>query len=423
MFIDEAKIYIKAGNGGNGCVSFRREKYIPSGGPDGGDGGKGGDIIFVTDVNARTLVDFKYKTKYIGNSGENGGTYNCSGKAGDDIIIRVPVGTIIRDAITMQPIFDLSKPEQQFIAVKGGKGGAGNQHFATSRRQTPNFAKSGEDGEEKEIILELKLLAEVGLIGFPNVGKSTLLSIVSSARPKIADYHFTTLTPNLGVVTVDNDNEFVIADIPGLIEGAHEGIGLGHEFLKHIERTKLLIHVVDVSGSEGRDPVEDFEKINEELEKYNEKLSKRPQIVAANKCDISSKENIDRFVKEIKKRGYEVFQISGATSLNVKKLMKRTYEIIKELPDTVLFEQNETFVEYVAKEDELFTIRKEGRVFHIEGKWAKKLVNSTNVTDHESMQYFQRTLRKNGVIKALEDMGVQEEDIVSIYKIEFEYIR
>ncbi|MCK5811414.1 MAG: GTPase ObgE [Clostridiales bacterium] len=423
MFIDEAKIYIKAGNGGNGTISFRREKYVANGGPDGGDGGNGGNIIFQADANARTLVDFKYKRKYVGENGENGSKRNRSGKSGEDIIIKVPMGTILKDFESLQPLCDLSKDLQEFVAVRGGKGGAGNQHFATPRRQAPNFAKSGEEGEEAEVILELKLLAEVGLLGFPNVGKSTLLSAVSSARPKIADYHFTTLHPNLGVVSIDAENEFVIADIPGLIEGASEGVGLGHEFLKHIERTKLLIHMVDASGCEGRNPIEDFDKINKELLQYSEKLATRPQIVAANKSDIADKEIMKTFLAEMKKRDYEVFEISGVTQKNVKQLMQRTYEIINELPDTILFEANEDYVNYEAIEEDKFVITKEDRVFIIEGKWAKKIVNSTNMDDFESLQYFQRTLRKSGVIAALEDYGIQEGDIVSIYEIEFEYIR
>jgi len=423
MFIDEAKIFIKAGNGGNGSLSFRREKYVANGGPDGGDGGKGGDIIFIADANARTLVDFKYKRKYIGNHGENGSKRNRKGKGGENTIINVPIGTLIKDANTPNILCDLSNDRQEFIAAKGGLGGAGNQHFATPKRQAPNFAKSGEEGEELEIILELKLLAEVGLIGFPNVGKSTLLSAVSSATPKIADYHFTTINPNLGVVRIDNENEFVVADIPGLIEGANEGIGLGHEFLKHIERTKLLLHLVDVSGSEQRNPIEDFEKINEELFKYNENLSKRPQIVVANKCDICEKEDIDIFVNEIKKRGYEVIEISAATSKNTKLLMQKTYEAIKRLPETVLFEQGEDFVEYEAKEEELFTIYKEDRIFYVEGKWTKKLVNSTNIEDYESLQFFQRALKNNGIIKALEEYGIQEGETVSIHGVQFDFIR
>lgn len=423
MFIDEAKIYIKAGNGGNGNISFRREKYVANGGPDGGDGGRGGNIIFIADANARTLVDFKYKRKYICENGENGDKRNRSGKTGEDIIIKVPVGTIIKDLETQKPICDLSKDLQEYTAARGGRGGAGNQHFATPRRQAPNFAKSGEEGEEADIILELKLLAEVGLIGFPNVGKSTLLSAVSSARPKIADYHFTTLHPNLGVVSIDSENEFVLADIPGLIEGASKGIGLGHEFLKHIERTKLLIHVVDASGCEERNPIEDFDKINEELLQYSEKLEKRPQIIAANKSDIADSETIKAFITEMKKRGYEVFEVSGVTQKNVKKLMQRAYEIIQTLPDTILFEANEDYVDYEAVLEEKYVITKKDRVFIIEGKWAKKIVNSTNMDDFESLQYFQRTLRKSGVITALEDYGIQEGDLVSIYEIEFEYIR
>lgn len=424
MFIDEAKIYVRAGNGGNGSVSFRREKYVANGGPDGGDGGKGGDIIFIADVNARTLADFRFKKKYIGNDGEAGGKKNCSGKYGEDTIINIPVGTIIRDAKTNKILIDMSKPEQRFVVAKGGAGGAGNQHFAKSTRQIPTFAKAGNSGEEKNILLELKLLAEVGLIGFPNVGKSTLLSRVSSAKPKIANYHFTTLTPNLGVVTVNKDYEFVIADIPGLIEGAHAGSGLGHEFLRHIERTKLLIHVVDISESEGRDPIEDFEKINNELELFKPELMNKPQIIAANKSDIASNsDKKDEFITEMKSRGYEVFLISAATGTGLSELLYRTAAIVKELPDTELYEKTDDIAEYIVKEDSEFVVKKVEDYFIIEGSAVQSLMGSVNLEDYDSLGYFQRRLRNLGMIDALVNAGVQEGDTVCIGNFEFNYMK
>lgn len=424
MFIDEAKIYIKAGKGGNGTVSFRREKYVANGGPDGGDGGKGGNIVFIADENVRTLADFRYKRKYIGNNGENGGKKNCSGKYGEDTRIRIPMGTLVRDAKTNKVLADLSKPNQEYIAAKGGKGGAGNQHFAKATRQIPTFAKSGIDGEERTIILELKLLAEVGLLGFPNVGKSTLLSRVSSAKPKIANYHFTTLTPNLGVVKIDRDFEFVIADIPGLIEGAHIGTGLGHEFLRHVERTKLLIHVVDISESEGRDPVEDFEKINQELEKFKPELATRPQIIAANKVDIAVDSKVaDDFTKEMLSRGYEVFLISAVTGTGLSELIYRTAELVKELPETELYENLNEIKEYVVKEDSGFYVRKVEDYYVVEGPTVEKLMGSVNLDDYESLGYFQRRLRALGIIEALVNAGISEDDTVCIGDFEFNYMR
>ncbi len=423
MFIDEAKIKIKAGKGGDGLVSFRREKYVPNGGPDGGDGGKGGDIIFIADANVHTLADFRYRKKYVGNNGEDGGARNCSGRSGEDITIKVPVGTIIKDDQADQIIADLNSEGQVFTAAKGGKGGSGNQHFATSTRQVPNFAKKGSEGEERDISLELKLLADVGLIGFPNVGKSTLLSRVSSAKPKIANYHFTTLTPNLGVVRVDREFEFVIADIPGLIEGAHEGTGLGHEFLRHIERTKLLIHVVDVSGSEGRDPVDDFEKVNKELYSYSEKLKQKPQIAAGNKADI----DIDgiktaEFIEKMEAFGVEVFIISAATGNGVGDLMNRTAELVRKLPSADISEISEEIKEYVVKKEAPFRIEKVEDYFVIEGEQAVKLVQSVNLDDYESLSYFQRKLRMLGIIDKLKDAGVKEGDTVCIGDFEFDYM-
>jgi GTPase len=424
MFIDSAKIYVKAGNGGNGAVSFHREKYVAAGGPDGGDGGKGGDVIFVVDEGVRTLADFRYKRQYKADPGVDGSSGKCSGRNAEDIIIKVPAGTIIKDEETGRILADLTVPGQRSIIAKGGRGGKGNQHFATATRQVPNFAKAGIPGVERNILLELKLLADVGLIGYPNVGKSTILSMVSAAKPKIANYHFTTIDPNLGVVSLGVGTSFVIADIPGLIEGAHEGIGLGHEFLKHIERTKLLIHVVDVAGIEGRDPIKDFEDINNELKLYNPLLAERPQIVAANKVDAAaSEENFEVFKTEIEARGYKVFPISAATNKGLTELMFHAWNTLKDLPETIITSEIEEEVVYTAHDKEPFEIRKEGEVFIIEGSWARKLVSSTNFTDYESTQYFQRALKRKGVIDELERMEINEGDTVQIYGAEFDYVR
>jgi GTP-binding protein len=425
MFKDTAKIYVKAGNGGNGMVSFHREKYIAAGGPDGGDGGKGGDVVFLVDEGVNTLIDFRYKKNFKAEPGQDGGASNCSGKNGEDIIIKVPVGTIVKDEVTGVTLVDLVKPGQTCVIVKGGKGGKGNQHFATSTRQIPNFAKSGDLGEERSLILEMKMIADVGLIGFPNVGKSTILSMVSAAKPKIANYHFTTLVPNLGVVKIDQGKGFVMADIPGIIEGANEGVGLGHEFLKHIERTKLLVHVVDVSGVEGRDAIEDFEIINSELEKYNAILATRPQIVAANKMDIpGAEENFQLFKNELESRGYKVFGVSAATNKGLKELMYYVSDTLDTLPDTILLEeQKDEEVVYTAKEEAPFEIRIEDDVYIVEGSWLRKVLGSTNITNYDSLQYFQRALKRKGVIAALEEMGIQEGDTVRIFDTEFEYSR
>lgn len=425
MFRDSAKIYVKAGNGGNGMVSFHREKYIAAGGPDGGDGGKGGDVIFVVDEGLNTLIDFRYKKNFKAEPGQDGGTSNRSGKNGEDLIIKVPLGTVVKDELTDMVLVDLIKPGQTCVIAKGGRGGKGNQHFATPTRQVPNFAKSGDLGEEYSLILEMKMIADVGLVGYPNVGKSTILSMVSAAKPKIANYHFTTLVPNLGVVQIEHGKSFVIADIPGLIEGAHEGVGLGHQFLRHVERTKLLVHVVDVSGVEGRDAVEDFDTINSELQKYNQVLSTRPQIVAANKMDIpGAEENYKTFKEELEKRGYKVFGISAATNKGLKELLYAVSETLKTLPDTILLDetQNEEVV-YKVQEEKPFEIHIEDGVYVIEGKWLRKVLGSTNITNYESLQYFQRALKKKGVITALEEMGIQEGDTVRIYDTEFDYTR
>ncbi|QNU68795.1 GTPase ObgE [Ruminiclostridium herbifermentans] len=423
MFKDSARIHVKAGNGGNGCVSFHREKYVAAGGPDGGDGGKGGDVIFEVDEGLNTLIDFKYKKNFKAQSGEDGGTSNCSGKNGADLIIKVPRGTIIKDEVTGMVLVDMIKQGQRCVIAKGGKGGRGNQHFATPTRQIPNFAKSGDIGEEYSLILEMKVIADVGLVGFPNVGKSTILSMVSAAKPKIANYHFTTLVPNLGVVKIDEGKSFVIADIPGLIEGASEGVGLGHEFLRHVERTKLLVHVVDVSEIEGRSAIEDFETINKELLRYNELLASRPQIVAANKMDIpGTEEKYAAFKAELESRGYKVFGISAATNKGLKELMYYISNTLSTLPDTILIDENkDEEVVYTAKDEKPFDIHIDNGVYVVEGNWLRKVLGSTNLDNYESLQYFQRALKKKGVIAALEEMGIQEGDTVRIYDTEFDY--
>jgi len=424
MFIDVAEVYLKAGDGGDGAVSFRREKYIPNGGPDGGDGGDGGNIVFRVDTGLNTLIDFRYKRKYVAPNGERGGARNCSGRAGEDLVVRVPLGTVVKDKETGRIIADLSREDQQEIIVRGGKGGWGNQHFATPTRQAPNFARKGTPGEERWVVLELKLLADVGLIGFPNVGKSTLLSVVSAARPKIADYHFTTLTPNLGVVYVGEGASFVMADIPGLIEGAHKGAGLGYQFLRHVERTRLLIHVVDVSEADGRDAVNDVDVINRELEMYNPELSKRPQIIAANKADaVSDMSRLERFRREMENRGYPVFVISAATRKGVNELIRYAYERLREIPPVVLYDASQREIVAEEKEEEPpFTVRRENDVFVVEGPWVERMLGSVNLDDPESLQYFQRAVKNMGVIEELEKMGIQEGDTVRMGDFEFDYI-
>jgi GTP-binding protein len=423
MLIDRAKIQIKAGDGGNGKVSFHREKYVAAGGPDGGDGGNGGDVIFIADEGLRTLIDFKYKRKYAAESGEGGGASNCTGKSGKDLVIKVPMGTLIKDAETGRILADLVKPKQSVVIAKGGKGGKGNQHFATATRQIPSFAQAGTQGEELTVLLELKIIADVGLVGFPNAGKSTILSMTTKADPKIADYPFTTLEPNLGVVNLGDGNSFVLADIPGLIEGAHQGVGLGHQFLRHVERTKVLIHVVDVAAVDGRDPLSDFDVINNELAKYDPKLAERPQIVAANKTDLpDGRENLAGFTKELEARGYKVFPISAATNKGVRELMLYVAEQLRDLPDIVLTNEDGGETVYTAEEEAPFTVRKEGNVYIVEGSWVKRVVDSTNFDVYESLQYFQRSLRTKGVIDELEKLGIKKGDTVRIYDIEFEYV-
>lgn len=423
MFVDIAKIKIKGGDGGAGAVAFHREKYVAAGGPDGGDGGKGGDVVFVVDDNLATLADFRYKRKYSAPNGEGGKGGRCNGKKGQDLEIKVPRGTIIREANSKAVMADMSKTER-FVAAKGGKGGWGNMHFATSTRQVPRFAKPGVPGEEWEVSLELKLLADVGLVGYPSVGKSSLISVVSQAKPKIGDYHFTTLVPNLGVVSMGEGNSFVIADIPGLIEGASEGVGLGHQFLRHVERCRMLIHIVDVSGSEGRNPIDDFEKINEELKKFNPDLAERPMIVAGNKIDMAEPEQIEEFKKYVNDKGYEYYSICAPIMEGTKELMNVTWNMLKELPPIKEYEVEEIPLESLIPEDDnSFKIIQEDEGYYlVEAKWFPRVLKGIDVTDYEALQYMQRVLEKSGVFDALREKGIQEGDIVSLYNIEFEYI-
>ncbi len=423
MFVDEVKITVQAGNGGDGCVSFHREKYVAAGGPDGGDGGKGGDIVFLVDDNMNTLIDFRYKRKYVADNGANGGPRNSFGKGAEDLVIKVPRGTVVRELESGRLIADMSGDEPVVIA-KGGRGGRGNAHFATPTRQIPRFAKPGFKGQKLELKLELKLLADVGLVGFPNVGKSTLISVVSSAKPKIANYHFTTLTPVLGVVKVSEGVSFVMADIPGLIEGASDGVGLGHEFLRHVERCRLIIHVVDVSGSEGRDPIEDFEIINNELSRFSEDLAKAPQIVAANKCDMAEPEQIERFRKYIVDKGYEFFEISAATTAGTKELVAETSRQLSELPPLKVFEPDPLPLwnpEEMAA-DRSFEVTRENETFYVEADWLEGILRMVDVDDYESLQHFQLVLKSTGIIAKLEEMGIREGNTVSVCGYEFDYV-
>lgn len=422
MFTDYVKIIAKAGNGGNGAISFRHEKYVAAGGPDGGDGGKGGDVYFIVDQDANTLIDFRYKKKFKAENGNNGEGARRFGKSGEDLYIKVPIGTIVKDAKTGRVLADLSEKGQKALILRGGRGGKGNSNFATATRQAPRFAQDGEDGEEKELILELKLLADVGLIGFPNVGKSTLLSIVTDAKPKIADYHFTTLDPNLGVVKKEYGDSFVIADIPGIIEGASEGVGLGIQFLRHIERTRLLLHVIDVSGSEGRDPVEDFYTINEELKKYSQKLSERKQIMVANKIDSMQDESLyNNLEKLAKEKGLEIFKISAATNVGIKELMNHVSQVLKTLPKENLVEIKDEKKVYTLEDEEPFTINKEGNNYIIDGPAVEKLMKRVNLNDNESMYYFHKMLDELGVSQKLKEMGIKDGDNVTIAGWELEW--
>lgn len=422
MFIDYAKIIVKAGDGGNGAISFRREKYVAAGGPDGGDGGKGGDIYFEVSPNMNTLVDFRYKKKFKAENGKNGEGGHRYGKSGEDLVVKVPIGTIVKDSETGRVMADLSELNQKQLILSGGRGGKGNSHFATSTRQAPRFAQGGEKGEEKELILELKMLADVGLIGFPNVGKSTFLSVVTDATPKIADYHFTTLEPNLGVVKSDYGDSFVIADIPGIIEGASEGTGLGLKFLRHIERTRLLLHVIDVSGIEGRNPVEDFKTINEELKKYSEKLSKRKQIIVANKIDIMQDESLlNDLEKMAKEKDIEIFKISGATGEGVKELLNRVTEVLKVLPKEDLVDVEDIKKVYTLKDEDEFTITKDKDMYIVDGPAVQRIMRKVNLEDNESMYYFQKCLRELGVNEKLKEAGVKEGDTVKVVDWELEW--
>lgn len=420
MFVDVVKIKIKAGDGGNGAVSFRREKYVAAGGPDGGDGGKGGDVYFAADTNLSTLADFRFKRKFIAQSGEPGSGKKCFGKNAPDLIIKVPLGTLVKHAETGKVIADVSDFEPKLVA-KGGRGGWGNSHFATPTRQAPRFAKSGTPGQELDVTLELKLLADVGLIGFPNVGKSTLISVVSQARPKIANYHFTTLEPTLGVVSIEKGTSFVMADIPGIIEGAAEGIGLGHQFLRHVERCRMLIHVVDVSGSEGRDPIEDYNTLNRELKLFSEELSLLPQIVAANKCDIAEKEDIERFKTYMKERSVEVLEISAATAQGTSELIKRAAQLLSELPPVKKYEPEITGDEATFTGSG-FNLEVIDGVYTVDAPWLPKIMSSVDPEDYESLQYFQRVLISSGIIEALKDAGVNEGDTVNVCGMEFDFV-
>ncbi|MCI8345647.1 MAG: GTPase ObgE [Clostridia bacterium] len=421
MFTDYVKILVKSGDGGNGAVSFRREKYVAAGGPDGGDGGKGGDVYFYVDQDLNTLIDFRYKKKFIAENGKNGEGNHRYGKSADDLYIGVPIGTIIKDAETNEVLADLSEKDQKELIFPGGRGGKGNSHFATSTRQAPRFSQGGEKGIEKELILELKLIADVGLLGFPNVGKSTFLSRTTSATPKIANYHFTTLEPNLGVVKSEYGDSFVIADIPGIIEGASQGVGLGIQFLRHIERTRLLLHVIDVSGVEGRNPVEDFKIINEELKQYSEKLSNRKQIIVANKIDSMQDETLYKDLEKMaKQKNIEIFKISAVTGEGLKELLTRVTEVLKTLPKEEIVEIKQRKL-YTLEEKEEFTIIKEDGIFVVDGPGVQRIMRRVNLEDNESMHYFQKCLEELGVNKALKEAGVKEGDTVKVVDWELEW--
>lgn len=419
MFVDVAKIKVSAGNGGDGAVAFHREKYVAAGGPDGGDGGRGGNVVFVADNHLSTLIDFRYKKKYQAQHGENGRSNRCSGKKGADLIIRVPKGTLVKEIGSGAIVADLSDDEPVIVA-RGGRGGWGNMHFATSTRQVPRFAKPGALGETLELQLELKLLADVGLVGLPNVGKSTLLSILSDARPKIANYHFTTLTPVLGVVRVNNEQSFVMADIPGLIEGASRGSGLGHDFLRHVERCRLIVHVVDISGSEGRDPRQDFELICRELSAFSEELAGRPQIVAANKCDIASDEQIESFRSFAEEKGLALVCISAATSQGICELVRQTAAELQKLPPILRYEPEP--MPQKATENRQFDIHCEQDVYYVQADWLEPILRGVNMDDYESLQYMQRVLRSSGIIAELEKMGIRQGDTVDLQGWQFEFV-
>ena len=424
MFTDYTKIIIKSGDGGNGAATFRREKYVASGGPDGGDGGNGGNIYFQVDKDKNTLIDFRYNKKFKAKNGENGSGSHCNGKYGEDLYIKVPIGTVIKDAQTGKVVADLSKPNQKELVLKGGRGGRGNSHFATATRQAPRFSEDGEKGEEKELILELKLLADVGLLGFPNVGKSTFLASVTDAKPKIANYHFTTIIPNLGVVKTKDGNGFVIADIPGIIEGASEGVGLGIQFLRHVERTRLLLHFLDVSGQEGRNPIEDFNAINKELKKYSEKLATRKQIIVANKIDAideTQSEELKAVEKLAKEQNLELFKISAATGQGVQELIDYVTNTLKTLPKEELIEIEDKVVYTLDDKKDEWHIKEQNGVFIVTGKAVQRLMGRINIEDNESMYYLQKCLKNMGIEDKLKEMGVCEGDTVILDEWELEW--
>lgn len=422
MFTDYTKIIIKAGDGGNGAISFRREKYVAAGGPDGGDGGNGGNIYFQVDKDRNTLIDFRYNKKFRAKNGENGSGSRCNGKYGEDLYIKVPIGTVVKDAETGKVVADLSNPDQKELILKGGRGGRGNSHFATATRQAPRFSEDGEKGDEKEIILELKLLADVGLLGFPNVGKSTFLATVTDAKPKIANYHFTTIVPNLGVVKTKGGDGFVIADIPGIIEGASEGVGLGIQFLRHVERTRLLLHFLDVSGQEGRNPVEDFYAINKELKQYSEKLSTRKQIIVANKIDVMENEENLKLVEELaNKEGMEFFKISNATKEGIETLIDHVAEVLKTLPKEEIVDADERVVYTLEDKESQWEAKEENGVYIVTGKAVERLMGRVNIEDNESMYYLQKSLKNLGIDSKLKELGVCEGDTVIIAGWELEW--
>ncbi|WOC33323.1 MULTISPECIES: GTPase ObgE [Caproicibacterium] len=422
MFIDSAKIHVQAGSGGAGAVSFRREKYVAAGGPDGGDGGRGGSVVFLADDNLSTLSDYRYRRKFVAKNGEDGRGKRCSGKKGEDLVLRVPRGTLVKDAATGRLLADISGDEPQTV-LQGGRGGWGNVHFATPTRQVPRFAKPGTPGMELDVQLELKLLADVGLVGFPNVGKSTLVSVVSEARPNIANYHFTTLTPVLGVVHLSEGRSFVMADIPGLVEGAWQGVGLGHQFLRHVERCRLLLHIVDVSGSEGRDPKEDFQIINAELRKFNPELAERPMLVAGNKCDLTDEAHVEAFRKFVEEQGYLFYPIMAPIREGVDPLLNKITEELSKLPPIRSYEPEPA---PLPKPEEIsrgeVRITREDGIFVVEAPWLLQVMQSVNFDDYESLQYFQRVLLETGVDARLQEAGVQDGDTVSIYDVQFDYI-
>ncbi len=425
MFVDNVKIYIKAGDGGNGAVSFRREKYVSHGGPDGGDGGNGGSIVFRVDTGANTLLAFKYRRKFIAENGGNGKGGKFHGATAADLIVPVPEGTLIRDAESGKIIHDMSENGgADFVCCRGGKGGFGNRHFATPTRQVPMFAKNGTRGEEREVTLELRMIADVGLIGYPSVGKSSILADISSAKPKIADYHFTTLSPNLGVVSTGGESGFVAADIPGLIEGAADGAGLGHEFLRHVDRCRLLLHVVDISCFEGRDPIEDIKMINTELERYSPELATRPQIIVANKVDALDRDAVDipAFEKYVADSGRELFYISAATGEGLDELVSAVAKRLTELPEIKVYEREE-FEEEVVDSGKETVIRRQNDTYYVEGEWLYNLMGQINFDDYESLNYFQNVLKKSGVFEALEAKGCKDGDTVSMYDFEFDYVK